>query len=604
MIKKIELLSPAGNAEIGIAAVDCGADAVYIGAPKFGARKAAGTSIEDIKRLTEYAHPFGVNVFAAVNTLFYDEEIEEVRRLIFDLYDAGIDGIIFQDFGLLEMDLPPVKIIASTQTDNYHPERIRFIDSIGVDRIILARELSLRQIKEISQTTQAELEFFVHGALCVSFSGRCYISKALFDRSGNRGECAQFCRMAFDLLDENENPIIKNRYPLSLKDLNLSDYLKDLIDAGISSFKIEGRLKDVNYVKNVTAFYRNLLDEIIDNSDEIERASVGKSYADFVPAPEKSFNRGFTSFFINGKADRLASLSTPKSTGELIGKVIKSGEGFIKLNNKKDITTGDGLCYFDNEGNLNGFYVNKIANDSIFYDGNFVVPKNTDIYRNFDRLFEKKLELKTERKIDISFLISLDERSISIKAECEDGVSVSKKFEVEFTPPAKENAFIELLKKQFSKTGNTIYNVKNVGVDKGKISFLAISQINGFRRETLKELTKLRVEYHEKKRTSFFKPRYTNYYKKEIDYRENVVNRLAENFYIKCGAEKIERGLDYTEEFQNKPLMTSRYCILEEIGICRKTTGGNSKAYYLKNRNGKFELKFDCKNCLMEVYIR
>jgi putative protease len=603
MKKKIELLAPAGNAEIGMAAIDCGADAVYIGAPKFGARKAAGNSIEDIKLLTDYAHPFGVNVYAAVNTLFYDHEIEEVRSLIFDLYEAGIDGIIFQDFGLLEMDLPPVKLIASTQTDNYHPERIRFIDSIGVDRIILARELSLQQIKEISLSTRAELEFFVHGALCVSFSGKCYISKALFNRSGNRGECAQFCRMAFDLLDENENPIIKNRYPLSLKDLNLSDYLKDLIDAGISSFKIEGRLKDVNYVKNITAFYRNRLDEIIDNSDEIERASSGKSLIDFIPAPEKSFNRGFTSFFLNCKADRLASFNTPKSTGELIGKVIESGKGFIRLNNN-DVHTGDGLCYFDNEGNLNGFYVNKIANDSIFYDGNFVVPKNTGIYRNYDRLFEKQLEIETDRKIDVSFYISFDARSITIKAECGDGIAAVKKFEIEFTQPVKETEFIGLLKKQFSKTGNTIYNATQVNIAEGKISFLAISQINRFRRETLKELTKLRIEHHRKKRSSFFKPRYTNYYKKEIDYRENVVNRLTENFYIKCGVEKIERGLDYSEEFQNKPLMTSRYCILEEIGICKKTTNNNSKIYYLKNRNGKFELKFDCKNCLMEVYIK
>ncbi len=604
MKKKIELLTPAGNAEIGIAAIDCGADAVYIGAPKFGARKAAGNSIEDIKRLTDYAHPFGVNVYATVNTLFYDEEIDEVHRLIFDLYEAGIDGIIFQDFGLLEIELPPVKLIASTQTDNYTPERIRFIDSIGVNRIILARELSLQQIKEISRTTQAELEFFVHGALCVSFSGRCYISKALFDRSGNRGECAQFCRMAFDLLDENEKPIIKNKYLLSLKDLNLSGYLKDLIDAGISSFKIEGRLKDINYVKNVTAFYRNRLDELIGNSDGIERASNGKSYIDFVPAPEKSFNRTFTSFFINGKNTPLASIHSPKSTGELIGKVIKSGKGFVKLDTNTEVSTGDGLCFFDINGNLHGFYVNKIANDSIFYDGDFVIYENKKLFRNYNRAFEKQLERKTERKIEISIYVSFDKNKMLVKAECEDGIFVKKEFQINFVPPQKETEIIDLLKKQFSKTGNTIYKVNQVQIDKKGISFLTVSQINEFRRALLEELTRIRKEHHKKNRTSYFKPRYTNYFKKEIDYTENVTNQLAESFYRKCGVEKIERGLDYTKDFNRKPLMTSRYCILDEIGLCKRTAKHISERYYLRNRNGKFELKFDCKNCMMELYIK
>ncbi|MGK9475839.1 peptidase U32 family protein [Melioribacter sp. OK-6-Me] len=604
MKKKIELLAPAGNLEIGIAAVDCGADAVYIGAPKFGARKTAGNSIDDIKRLTDYAHPYGVNVYATVNTLIYDEEIDEVRKLLFALFDAGIDGIIFQDFALLELELPPVKLIASTQTDNYSLNRIRFIDSIGVDRIILARELSLEQIKKIRQVTNAELEFFVHGSLCVSFSGRCYISKALFDRSGNRGECAQFCRMAFDLLDENEKPIIKDKYLLSLKDLNLTEYLKELIEVGITSFKIEGRLKDVNYVKNVTSFYRKQLDELINGATEIARASVGKSKINFVPELEKSFNRGFTSLFINGKNAPLASINSPKSIGEFIGKVKKSGKGFVKLDTDIEISTGDGLCFFDSNGNLRGFYVNKMANDSIYYDGDFVIHENTKVFRNYNRGLEKQLDRKTERKIDISLYVSFDKNTISIKAVCEDGIFVRKEYQINSVPPQKETEFIDLLKKQFSKTGNTIYNVKQVQIDQNEISFLTVSQINGFRRDLLEELTEIRKEYHKKNRTSYFKPRYTNYFKKEIDYSENVINKLAENFYRKCGVEKIEWGLDYTKEFSRKPLMVSRYCILDEIGLCKKTGKNVSERYYLRNRNGKFELKFDCKNCMMELYIK
>ena len=326
---KIELLSPAKNLETGIAAINCGADAVYIGAPKFGARAAAGNSIADIAKLVLYAHNFFAKVYVTINTLLFDNELEEARKTVDELYLSGVDAIIFQDMALLEMDLPPIPLFASTQTHNYKLERIKFLDQLGINRIILARELSLEQIKEIRQNTSAELEFFVHGALCVCLSGQCYLSHALTGRSANRGECAQPCRMKYTLTDKSGKVIVKDKYLLSLKDLNLSEHLNKLISAGISSFKIEGRLKDAAYVKNITAYYRTLIDDILENKTVYKRASSGKSLFTFSPDPNKTFNRGYTEYFLTDHEKSRANIDTPKSMGEFLGSIKKLTSNFF-----------------------------------------------------------------------------------------------------------------------------------------------------------------------------------------------------------------------------------------------------------------------------------
>jgi putative protease len=324
-IRKIELLAPAKNYETGIAAINFGADAVYIGCEKFSARSAAGNSIEDIRKLIKHAHLYRARVYAAVNTILFDNELEDVRDLITTLYDSGIDAVIIQDMGILEMDIPPVPLHASTQCDNFDPERVKFLDRTGFPRIILARELDLEQIREIRRVTRCELEVFIHGALCVSLSGRCYMSAAMGGRSANRGECAQPCRKSYTLTDAEGKIISKAKYPLSLKDLNLTDHLEKLIDAGVDSLKIEGRLKDINYVKNTVAHYRKRLDLILEGKNGLVKSSSGRTFHDFTPDPDRTFNRGYTGYFINGRNSKISSPFTPKSLGKYCGTVTETG---------------------------------------------------------------------------------------------------------------------------------------------------------------------------------------------------------------------------------------------------------------------------------------
>lgn len=358
-MKELELLSPAKDLATGIAAINCGADAVYIGAPKFGARAAVGNSLSDIKQLINYAHQFRAKVYITINTLLYDDELAEAEALIKQCYDIGTDAVIIQDMGIFEMGIPPIPKFASTQTNNYSVDQIKFLESVGVQRIILARELSLEQIKEIRNATTVDLEFFVHGALCVSFSGQCYMSCALTGRSANRGECAQPCRMLYTLEDADGNVIVKDKYLLSLKDLNLSNRIEDLIDAGITSFKIEGRLKDTVYVKNVTAHYRQTIDDVMKRKDGFVRSSSGKSIINFTSDPAKSFNRGFTNYLVDGKSGDNSSFNSQKSIGKYLGDVTKTGNDFITINTKEKIVNGDGLCYFDKDDVLQGFKKNK-----------------------------------------------------------------------------------------------------------------------------------------------------------------------------------------------------------------------------------------------------
>ena len=431
--KKIELLSPAKDYAQGVAAINSGADAVYIGGPKFGARTAASNSIRDIGNLIEYAHKFRVKVYVAINTIIFDNELPEVKDEIEKVYKLGADGIIIQDMGILEMNLPPIKIIASTQCNNYDLEKIKFFEKIGIKRVILARELSLEQMKKISNETSLELEAFVHGALCVSMSGQCYFSEAVAKRSSNIGHCSQPCRLPYSLVDAEGNVLVKNKFLLSLKDLNLSQDLENLIDAGITSFKIEGRLKDECYVSSITYYYRKKIDRILKRKTEYERNSDGKIVCSWEPDTEKTFNRGFTDYFLNEKRNDLLSVS-PKSKGKLLGKVKTVSKNYFILEKGVEVSNGDGLCFFDRSGNLKGSNVIKIFGPKIYLNDMSGLEEGFLIYRNVDINFEKQLRISPAKRV-IPVFLELSEHidGIVLKAKDEEGneVSVSKKIEKE-----------------------------------------------------------------------------------------------------------------------------------------------------------------------------
>ncbi|MCL1867613.1 MAG: U32 family peptidase, partial [Paludibacter sp.] len=383
-MQKIELLSPAKNLECALAAINCGADAVYIGAVAFGARAAAGNSIADIEKLTNYAHKFCAKVYLTLNTILTDNELRDAEKLSWQVYDAGVDALIIQDMGLLMCDLPPLPLHASTQTDNRTLEKVQFLQQNGFSRVVLARELSLRQIADIKKNTNIELEVFVGGALCVSYSGQCYISAAACGRSANCGQCAQYCRLSYDLVDGKGNKILKNKYLLSLKDLDLSQNLPDLIKSGVSSLKIEGRLKSVDYVKNTTAFYRKKLDEIFEKDSNFCAASSGKTRLFFSPDLEKTFRRSATTYFINGRQNSMIQANTPKSTGEYLGKITFVSNNYFQIKTEKKLNNGDGLCFFTQNDELQGFRINKTENNKIFPQQMPDLSVGTQIFRNQD----------------------------------------------------------------------------------------------------------------------------------------------------------------------------------------------------------------------------
>lgn len=598
----LELLSPAKDLECGKAAINCGADAVYIGAPKFGARAAAGNSIADIEKLCGYAHKFWAKVYVAVNTIIYESELEEVEKLICRLYEIGIDAVIIQDAGIFEMNLPPVPIFASTQMHNYSLERIKFLESAGVQRIILARELSLEQIGKIKSETNVELESFVHGALCVSFSGQCYISHESTGRSANRGECSQSCRLSYTLEDRNGKQLVEDKYLLSLKDLNLSENLDDLIDAGITSFKIEGRLKDIDYVKNVTAHYRRKLDSIIEKKNGYKKSSSGKSILNFVPDPSKSFNRGFTNYFFEGRNGNLSSFDSPKSTGKFLGKVIAAGKGFFEIETKEKIVNGDGICYFDDDGTLYGMNVNKVEGTKIFSHELKNITTGTEIFRNHDHQFLKEVVRdETKRQIDVEIYVRDLNEFLLIEAIDEDDCKAALKVDNNFEPAKEKQKAAETIEKQFSKSGDSIFSVSKIEIQLEVIPFMQIAELNKLRREVL-DLLSIEREKKIPKLKKIVTPEKKAYPEKNLDYRSNVVNSKAEKFYREHGVEKIEQGFELLNNTGNREIMRMKYCIKEQLDICpkqNKTKTTFEEPLYLKNLSGKYRLVFDCKKCEM-----
>jgi 23S rRNA 5-hydroxycytidine C2501 synthase len=607
-MKNIELLSPARNADIGIAAVNCGADAVYIAAQKFGARKEAGNEFSEIDRLIQYAHLFKVKVYLTLNTILKDEELDEAVSIINKVWNIGIDGLIIQDFGLLECDLPAVPLIASTQTDNRSAEKISFLEKCGFSRVILPRELSLHEISLIRQQTSIELESFVHGSLCVSYSGQCWASAAITGRSANRGECAQICRPAFDLEDSSGKKIIRNKHLLSLKDLNLHKYLLGMINAGIGSFKIEGRLKDIGYVKNITAFYRQNIDLILESDHELLRPSSGKSYFDFTPDPYRSFNRGYTSHFIEGRQGGLCSFLTQKSLGKQVGKVIASEKGRLKVEIVEKIHNADGLCYFDRKDELQGFQVNSVELNWLLPDEPVAIDPGTILYRNLDQHFQREMENNIiVRKISVEALFTECPEGFRLTVKDENHYIAQKTLTLSKDRAKKPEQAENLLRQQLSKSGDTPFEIKKIEVEWVFPCFLQFSTLNALRRDVLAILQKAREKGYTR-HTRRQPQNHPTFNQLHIDYSGNVLNSKSKSFYLKHGVNSVDAAFESCKPNGNPPLMKMRYCIKYEIGICpnkqkQEQVYNYTDPLYLRDSNRRYLLEFDCKVCEMKMFL-
>lgn len=591
-----ELLAPAKDKKCANAAIDYGADAIYIGASEFSARKNVPNSLEDIKEIVEYAHRFNVKIYVAINTILDDNEILKAKKLIDNLAKINIDAIIIQDMGLFEYiksNYPKICLHASTQCNNRSVEKVKFLEDVGFKRVILARELSLKQIKEIRKNTNIELETFIHGALCVSYSGQCYLSYAIGGRSANRGECAQPCRKKYSLVDKQGNFIAKDKYLLCLKDFNLSEHIKELADAGVTSFKIEGRLKDENYVKNVVGYYRKLIDNL-----GLKKTSSGQILFDFEPNLEKSFNRGFTDYFIK-KRHNCFNLESPKAYGEYIGKITEVYKDYFKISSHPKqigpIFPQDGLCFFYNN-KLSGCLINKVLNDKIYPNKMDGMQMGTEIYRNFDAEFEKKLShSKTNRKIGVNILFDLNK--ITAKDEDKNSVEINYNFD-EF---AKNREKMELnIINQFKKSGESDFFVEKVSIHCDKIPFLPISKLNELRREVLDKLMQKRLDnYQNNHQEQVFAPNKLKYPETQIDYRGNVSNKAAKEFYENYGCEVIEPALESQNRSNcnNKVVMTTKHCLKYAFNLCKSP----KELYLIDEKNKRYELKFNCDKCEMEI---
>lgn len=600
---KIELLAPARDKKTAIAAINAGADAVYIGYLKFGARKAAGNSVEDIADIVKYADKYGVNVYVTLNTIYTDDELPEVIKTIYNLYEVGVSAIIIQDMGILNFSLPPIRIFASTQCHNNTLEKVRFFEKIGIERVILPREFSLNDIKNITDNTNIEVETFVHGALCVSYSGQCYLSCAIGGRSANRGECAQPCRKKYSLQSSDGKYLAKEKYLLSLKDLNLSEYIEDLIKSGVTSFKIEGRLKDEAYVSNVVAFYRKKIDEVLQKLC-LEKSSEGYSVPDFVPNPQKSFNRGFTKFFIDEKRKNFCTFDYVKSIGEYIGKVKKCSNNYFIME-KNNLNKGDGICFISPNGELVGTKILKTEKDKIFPMLMEGINSDLKIYRNLDINFNKQLlNTKTERKIPISAELYMCENKIELKLyDNKNNIVITSECGC-FENPIKHNQAVSNIKEHILKTGGTEFVISNLIFDEKTAKFIPAAILNKLRRNALEKLKEERLQKLKRKRREK-DISITEYPEKELDYSANIYNSSAEAFYYKCGVRTIEKAFEAQNSTNNKILMTTKHCIKYTLGLCKKYFS-NAKVYkeplfLIDEKNKKYKLCFDCKNCIMMI---
>lgn len=604
----IELLAPARDSESGMEAIKHGADAVYIGAPRFGARQAAGNSIDDISALTQFAHKYFAKVYVTINTILGDSELKDAEQLINELYLAGVDAILVQDMSILKMDLPPIALHASTQMDIRTIEKVKFLSENGFSRVVLARELSLDEILSIHEACpDVELECFVNGALCVSYSGQCYASQNCFSRSANRGECAQFCRLSFDLIDSDGKVIRHDKHLLSLKDMKRIDYLEEMIDAGVVSFKIEGRLKDTSYVKNVTACYNSRLEGTLKRRKDLIRSSSGRSSYNFEPVLEKSFNRGFTDYFLHGRSSDIYSFNTPKSIGEPMGLVKDCGNGWAIVSGVKSFHNGDGLCFFNEIGQLEGYRVNKVENGRItfFLEGQNIQPrlkKGMQTYRNFDQDMDKLLSKESAvRKIHADILLEDSQTGFVVRMTDEDGLQAS--VEIEFNKEKAHSPQVQNIKTQLLKLGGSIFESDDVTINIQDDWFIPSSILSDMRRRVVDALANLReVEYLRPERK--MSKAGSVYPVRQLTYLGNVMNSQARTFYQDHGVMSVDDAFEKTP-VSGVPIMFCKHCLRYAFGWCPKYQKDKSpynEPYYLITNDGRrFELRFDCKRCQMEI---
>lgn len=632
-LRKIELLAPAKNLECGIAAIDHGADAVYIGAAQFGARQTAGNSTEDIAELTRYAHQFGAAVYVTVNTIVYDKELAALEHLLKQLVEMGVDAILVQDMAVLEIykklkaeyvargyRMPALH--ASTQTDNRSADKVKWLKENGFERVVLARELSLEEITDIHKAhPDVELEAFVHGALCVSYSGACYASQYFFNRSANRGECAQFCRMAFDLKDSDGETLIEDSYLLSLKDMCQLDRLGDLLEAGVCSLKIEGRLKDANYVKNVVATYSEALNAYIaKHTGKYCRSSYGRCTYTFTPALEKTFNRGFTHYFFNGRQKDISSFNTPKAMGEYVGYVKEIRRGSFNVAGTAMFANGDGLCFFNKQKKLEGFRVNRVENNRLYP---LTMPKNLEpgmaLYRNNDIEFERAMQGKTAtRKLQVRFVVDVVDGKLTFTAtdECGRSANVVLNETLEKAQKSQHDNIV----KQLEKLGNTVWTANEISINNSADEFfIPSSRIAAVRRELLEALENTPVSNHTDKQvvgeTATNSVNANNTVYADTINIANVANTTAQNYYAAHGVKNAPTAFELNSDYKAgsttatsavPPLMTCRYCLRYALGYCVKNGGKRPtwhEPLHLEAKNGiRVRLAFNCAKCQMEVY--
>lgn len=632
-LRKIELLAPAKNLECGIAAIDHGADAVYIGAAQFGARQTAGNSTDDIAELTRYAHQFGAAVYVTVNTIVYEKELAALEHLLKQLVEMGVDAILVQDMAVLEIykklkaeyvargyRMPALH--ASTQTDNRSADKMKWLKENGFERVVLARELSLEEITDIHKAhPDVELEAFVHGALCVSYSGACYASQYFFNRSANRGECAQFCRMAFDLKDSDGETLIEDSYLLSLKDMCQLDRLGDLLEAGVCSLKVEGRLKDANYVKNVVATYSEALNAYIaKHTGKYCRSSYGRCTYTFTPALEKTFNRGFTHYFFNGRQKDISSFNTPKAMGEYVGYVKEIRRGSFNVAGTAMFANGDGLCFFNRQKKLEGFRVNRVENNRLYP---LTMPKNLEpgmaLYRNNDIEFERAMQGKTAiRKLQVRFVVDVVDGKLTFTATDECGRSAN--IVLNETPEKAQKSQHDNIVKQLEKLGNTVWTANEISINNSADEFfIPSSRLAAVRRELLEALENTPVSNHTDKQavgetvTNSVNANNTVY--ADTINIANVANTTAQNYYAAHGVKNAPTAFELNSDYKAgsttapsavPPLMTCRYCLRYALGYCVKNGGKRPtwhEPLHLEAKNGiRVRLAFNCAKCQMEVY--
>ncbi|MCE5163495.1 MULTISPECIES: peptidase U32 family protein [Plesiomonas] len=600
---RLELLAPAKNLAFGIEAIKHGADAVYIGGPAFGARAAAGNSVADIEQLAAFAHRYGAQVFVALNTILKDSELAQAEVLAHQIWNAGADALIVQDLGLLQCDLPPIALHASTQLDNRTPEKVRFLQDVGFSQVVLARELSLEQIRAVSEQTSVQLEFFIHGALCVAYSGQCYISHALTGRSANRGECAQICRVPCSLKTREGETLVQDQHLLSLKDMNQTANLRAMIDAGIRSFKIEGRLKDLSYIKNVTAWYRQHLDEILEERPELSRSSAGRSQYSFVPNPDKTFNRGSTDYFLLGRQPTITSFRTPKYIGEEVGKVTRVGPNWFEVSGETEFNNGDGLCYFNARQVVNGLRVNRADGRRLFTaEPVRGLTVNTVLYRNRDQVFDGTLEKESAtRQIGVTQHFSETTDGFLLQMTDEQGFSVSIPLVAEKSPANNPERAFQSIREQLAKLGNTLFYSQHIDVTLEQAWFIPVSALNALRRQAVEALEAARINGYPRplRHQAVGNPAFPQ---ENLSYLGNVYNQAAENFYRMHGVDDIAPAYELNQEADEVSLMITKHCLRYTQNMCPKEVKGlKPDPLVLEMGNDIFRLKFDCKRCEMHV---